>query len=471
MHSRQAFFLLLAGSVVVHTGALAWVHIRAGGIDAYAFNSLDCGEYYALAKNIVRHGAFSQNEAAPFSPDTWRTPGYPMLLAAGMLLVGDSPTALILLQHLAAMAAVLLLFRLLLRYFSPGRATIAALIFLMEPYHLFYSFWLLSTTVFTLVLILSWWLWERVREGTALWHSIALGFSLGFLVLIWPGAILVPVFVLGGLVACRWRESTSPPRPIATSSHGSKLALALTAIACAAPPLAWMTRNKFVAGHFSLSHQSGIVLAYFKATEVELWRQGRTADRYIETSMNPAHRTAPHTVWDAIDDQLCERLFDNGPQPPSSPRGDLGVDCSQLKWPNLAQGNKTTFDSFAVSRELAYIGRSMLLDAPGSAAVCGGVRILENMTFPLGLAIRPAEGTHVNRIKAAILGVGYTLLAVAAGVGAFRARRNWPGLYFPIACVIALALTTAPQIDPRFRVPLIPLLAFLALFPAHRAES
>lgn len=471
---------MLVASVLVHACAIAWVQLRTGRIDTYAFNSLDCGEYYSIARNILRSGTFSQSEAAPFAPDTWRTPGYPMLLAAGMFIVGDSPTGLIIFQQVAAILSVLIFFHVASRHMSAGRAVTASAIFLIEPYHLIYSFWLLSTTFFTLALLAAWWAWERTRVSPSVRNLVLLGFLSGLLVLIWPGAMLIPLFVIAAL-ALHFRSKGNATRHETGTPRSRKwLALGLIIISCLAPPLAWMTRNRLVAGHFALSHQSGIVLAYFKATEVELWRQGRTEDRYTEVSLNPVQRQAPHIIWEGIDEALCMRL--TGQKlfvPRFQARDEKGVQttfsqmpaCSDIRWFNLAQGNKTHWDSFRISRELGAIGRDMLLSAPGSAIACNMMRIAENLTFPLDLAIKPAEGAPVNRIKAAGLGVANLLLVLAAGVGVFRAWRKWPDMYFPIACVIALSLTTAPQIDPRFRVPLIPFLAFLALLPVRRAES
>ena len=45
--------------------------------------------------------------------------------------------------------------------------------------------------------------------------------------------------------------------------------------------------------------------------------------------------------------------------------------------------------------------------------------------------------------------------------------------YFPLAVTIALLLAATPQIDPRFRVPMIPLLVFMAMLqrPGRQADS
>jgi hypothetical protein len=302
-------------------------------------------------------------------------------------------------------------------------------------------------------------------------HYTISGLLCGFLVLTWPGALLISVAVGAGLLISRSTgHSPSPHHPIAASPN-PRWALILFLIFCALPIGSWMTRNKVVAGHLALSHQSGIVLAYFKATEVELWRQGRTEDRYIETSLDPARRNDPHALWEGIDAELVGIMNALCVDHLSGSSGGDPCRLDELTWSNLAQGNKTSHDSFEVSRVLSWIGGRMLLESPMSTIVCGLVRVAENLMFPLNLAIKPAGGAPVNRIKAAALGVAYTLLVVAAGVGVVRARRRWPAMCFPVACAIALALTTAPQIDPRFRAPLIPFLAFLALFPARRAES
>lgn len=455
MRPNRVLLVLLVGSVLVHTITIAWVQTRLGRIDALAFNSLDSGEYYSLARNILYHGTFSQDEAVPFTPDTWRTPGYPLYLAGVILLVGDSPTALILVHHLTCIASVLLFFWIAARHMSPGRAAMAAALVLLEPYHVYYANWLLSTSMLTLLLLFTWWAWECAWETASRWHFIFPGLMGGFLVLAWPGAILIPLFLVAGyFFLIRKKVFTVPNHHIAQAS-GATIGLLMVVVGILIPPVVWMARNKSLAGHFALSHQSGIVLAYFKATEVELWRQGRTEDRYVETSLNPASRGAPRTVWDRIDAKLCERLV-----------GDPG-NCGELRWYNLAQGNKTTLDSFTISSTLSAIGREMLLASPISSISCGLVRVVENLAFPLGLAIKPAREVPTNRGRSFLLGTVYAGLALGAGAGVWRMRKNPSVIYFPLVCIIALALTTSPQIDPRFRVPLIPFLVFLAFVPAH----
>ncbi|MEK7710972.1 MAG: glycosyltransferase family 39 protein [Planctomycetota bacterium] len=484
--------MLLLGAFVhgLATFAVRW---RTGRIDAYAFSSLDCGEYYNIARNLLGHAAFSSAEAPPFVPDTWRTPGYPLFLAASVFVVGSSPAALVVVQQVLSALGVVLLFQIVRRHMNDRRAAMVAVLFLIEPYGLYYSFWLLSTTWFTTLLLITWCSYERAIGNRRWTWFAATGLLSGLLVLTWPGAVLIPVAVLIGLflsIPARSTNVQTSKRPNVQkrkrrNDHGGVIwsfglldfwtfqgegrgedrivcARRLPAIAafltcCAIVIAFWMVRNLYVSGHAALSHQSGIVLAYFKATEVELWRQGRANDRYIETSLNPESEHLPHAVWDEIDEKL-------GMQMDGREQGEI----AELRWPNLAQGNKTPTDSFEISRALTSIAWEYFERSPWATVICCVVRIGDNLVFPLGLAIERPAGVDVNRLRSAALGAAYTLLAVFAIVGIIRARRRWRIIYLPVGCMVALALTTTPQIDPRFRVPMIPLLLFVALLPGTR---
>jgi len=506
-HRRTVVWLFVAG-LIVHGLAAAAVYRRGGSIDAYAFSSLDCGEYYNLARNLAGNATFSARETQPLIPDTWRTPGYPLFLAAYVLVFGPSPTTLIFLQQVLAVLNVAVFFRIACRHTSPRRAAIAAVLLLFEPYGLYYSFWLLSTTWFTTLLLATWWAFDLANANRRLGWYVTTGLLCGLLVLTWPGAILVPVGVVVGILmaplgSCAALMPNSPFSPLplgedrienligsnragsvsdrsvvsrdSQQDHALPLgvlnerpntrvrrlpAVAVFLICCAIVIASWMARNLCVAGHFSLSHQSGVVLAYFKATEVELWRLGRMRDRYAETSLNSASADLPHLVWDEIDAELRKRL-----------RGHTPDDVAQLRWPNLAQGNKTPIDSFEISRALTEIAWRYFSQSPWATALCCASRIGENLIFPLGLAIEQPAGVQANRVRSAALGTAYSLLTVFAVAGVVRARRRWPIVFFPVACIVALALTTTPQVDPRFRVPLIPMLLFVAILPGQATDS
>jgi hypothetical protein len=221
-----------------------------------------------------------------------------------------------------------------------------------------------------------------------------------------------------------------------------------------------MVRNSMVAGHVALSHQGGIVLAYFKATEAALWNRNRTADRYVETSMEPTKAGQPRTVWNEID----ARLRDEFPQLTETER-------SSLKWSNLAQGNRTTLDSFEISRALSGIAWSYLIEKPTGTLACCLTRCGSILTFPLNLALRPATGVPERRVRSLVLAAPFVLLAAAVVFRLLRGRMTFHAAYVPLACTAALLVATTPQLDPRFRVPMIPFLIVLALLPAWRRRG
>ncbi|MGB2987927.1 MAG: glycosyltransferase family 39 protein [Phycisphaerae bacterium] len=523
MGRRPAIELLMV-SVLVHVCVLLAAYLRTGGLGGYAFASLDCGEFYTIARNLAEHTVFSQSEVPPLRPDTWRTPGYPLFLAMFLSAFGDSPAMLVVVQQVLAVVNVLLLFRIAALWMSERRAMVVAALFLVEPYHLYYSLWLMSTTLFVTVLLLAWYVWCRAlgtcpnspeprasacadlrttsdsdrigrsltvavrntradlrttsdsdRIGRSLtvavrntsadlrttsdsdgplvghrwgWCTL-LGVLAGLLVLVRPVASLIPIALLAGLFV------TYQSAPRQTRDHGTRrswLSLPVFAVCCVVVVGLWMTRNRVVAGHFALSDQGGVVLAYFKATEVELWRQERTADRYLETTLDPAKAEQPHTVWEDID----ARLRDEFASLPENQR-------ATLRWQNLAQGNKTTVDSFAVSDALNEIGWSYITASPLSTAACCLVRCGSALTFPLNLAMKPPRGVEASRLAWLVKGSIYLALSVWVLVRILRGGLGFAPLYFPLACTIALLLATTPQLDPRFRVPMVPLLLFTAL--------
>lgn len=443
---------LLVAAAVVHVVLLLVVWNRDGSIDAYALKSLDCREYLQIAQNLAEHGAFSQDAAAPLRPDTWRTPGYPLFLAIPVFLFGASVSLLILIQQVLSILSVLLLFGIARGWMSDRRAQIVAGLFLIEPYHLYYSLWLLAATLFVALLLTTWWAWERAwRVGSVGWFACA-GASCGALVLIRPVAVLVPIVLLAvlivGSIRHRSKQDAPPARKLSWRAPCAFAAMVMVVVG------SWMVRNRAVAGHFALSHQGGVVLAYFKATEVRLWREGRTADRYVETSLDADRLESPHTVWEDIDHRLRAE-FSELPED----------DRAELRWQNLAQGNKTVVDSFAVSSALAKIGRSELLAAPLSTAACFLVRCGSLLTFPLNLAMKPPGSVVMHRGRAAALGLAYTLLCVFVVARLLRRGVPFAGVCFPLACCVALLLATTPQLDPRFRVPIIPLVLVIACLP------
>lgn len=450
---------VVAAALVVHIGLLSVVRIRTGAIDTFTFSSLDAREYHAIAVQLAEHGCFSQAADGSCRPDTWRTPGYPLFLAACMHGVGTSPGALIVVQQVLGVLCVGMFHRLARGYLGDRRAIAATAVFLLDPYRLYYSFWLLSTTLLTFFLLVIWMAWRFTERRNRYLGAILVGVCSGYFVLIWPGTILVPALLLPGLLLLTERVPVNIGTPQPWSRH--RIAVGALAAGFAFSIVgAWAVRNHFVAGRFALSHQSGVVLAYFKAAEVELWKKGRTADRYLETSLDPGQAQQPHRVWESIDQEIRGRFQELPPDRTSA-----------LHWRNLAQGNKSSIDDFQIDDELRAIGLRRILAGPWQTATCYVARAVANLTFPMSLAIWPPSGVQTSSARSLILGLVYSLILLSALWNVAHNWRKWRLWFFPIACTVAFLLAVTPQIEPRFRVPLMPLLAFLAFLPGSSAKS
>lgn len=482
---RHPVLILLMLAVLVQGTATAWAFRATGSIAGFAFRSVDATEYFRIARNLVTRGVFSQSEGDPPIPDTWRTPGYPLLLAAQMIALGEEPARLVLAQQVNAIVNVILAYAVARRRLSQRGAMLVALAVLVEPYRVLDSMWLMSTTPFTTTLLLAWWAWDwaddgfrRNRHGVALAALAICGAILGAAVLIRPLGLPAPILAGAALLFMRLRAGTTRDRvqPIdrprlvdrettvvpGTGMRHGRLA-AIVALLCFAVPCClvtgtWMYRNYKVAGRFALSHQSGIVLAYFKAAEVRLWRDGESSLRYIETSTDPTQAGSRHRVWEMYDAELRSRL------------GDLPDEkLRALNWRNLALG-WTVVDEFVVSDRLTDIGLRELAAAPGSTAYVLGMGMAELLTFPLTLAAKPPVGIPISRVKWWALGLAYSVPALMALLATVFVRGRRAAV-FPFLVLGALLIGSTPQLDPRFRVPMFPMICFLAMRRPTRASD
>ncbi len=449
---RPAIIALILG-LSVHGALLYAFKHHTGDVDTWAFRSLDCHEYYDLAKNMRHNQVFSRDTAAPFDSETWRVPGYPAFLAGVMWLFDDSARSCILMQHWLAVLNVLLFVGAAEPALGGRRALLGSLILLVVPYQLYYSFWIVSAIFFTTGLLLVWLSWNAARYRGSVWRYAWCGLLAGGVILIRPIGLLVPIALALAILL----------------AHGHKArvvrALALLIMAAVAPGL-WMWRNHQNTGHFALSSQSGTVLAYFKASEVALWARGESDQRYIQTSLSPIWADVERPIWNDIDTQLQARFA-----------GQDGADA--LCWQNLAQGNTTRFDDFEVSAALRDIGRDMLLDHWGTTLVCSAVRAGAILTFPLnrvvtryaGTTSTDAEDARADDIQSLALASVYTLMCVVVVVQLLRCRTQLAGGLFPFAVTAALLIATTPQLDPRFRIPMMPFLVFLMLGTRAKPQS
>ena len=550
---RKTIILLAALALAAQGLAMLGVARFRGSPTAYAYSSPDSAEYVALARGLANTGRFVPLDAAgrPLAgPDTWRTPGYPAFLAIVIRLAGDGALALLIAQQIIAAATVPMVWSLVRRFASPRWSMLAAVAWLLDPFRLYYSLWLLAETLFVFVLLAAVLVYVRVRErGWTLSGSLVIGLLAGALVLIRPAGLLLPVLAVlaaaldfrghparrrlgvagvcdssGGFGLQRFSEPEAQARDFCEPRQRPLLpaslfelrrtgalrariappklsrtrvaAVCLVGVAALVGP--WLLRNRIVAGHWALSHQSGDNFAYRKVADVVLWSQGRHRERFDAQALDE--------VRIAIDQRLRHEWRQRfGPLTPRQEQA--------LTWTRLNFGRTEGIDPFVASSLLWKVGRQMLAGRGRAMAACFTVQGLKMLVFPLGLVLDPPAGqgsapfsllgggqSRTAQAAAAVIGSTYAVLAVLAawgllsaarrrcwpgekkGSGVFCAKhpsgrsgkrlptpffllwhRRWPAHFFAVWLILALLLPTLPFEDPRFRLPLVPFLWLLAV--------
>ncbi len=445
---------LVAG--VVQAAAIAGVARLRGSATAYAFQSRDAGEYVALACGIARLGRYVpvDREGTITGPaDTWRTPGYPGFLALAVRVAGDAPGVLLVWQQLMALAAVPLLYGLVRCFTTSRRALLATLVWIVDPFRLYYSQWLLAETLFGVVLLAGLWIWARAyRGGWTMSRAGGLGACAGLAVLVRPIGIVLPPLAWLAILAGARRQ---PSRRL--------VALTLAGVAASAVVVGpWLVRNHGITGRWGLSHQSGASFAYHKVVDVVLWAEGRHDRRFDAATLDEA-RTQ-------IDRRLHEKW--------QEVHGPLNAKQRQaLRWENLNYGEAPGVDPFAASSLLWAVGLEVLAEHKAAAVACFAVQGMSMLAFPLGLVVDPPAGSEAaplsllgggsaaSSIAAAVLGTVYALLVVVVAARIAGAVRRWrcPGHLLALLPALGLFVLTLPFEDPRFRLPLVPIFWLVAV--------
>jgi len=480
--SENSLFKRVNGFVFSRRGARAGLHallIAAllGGFAAFASvrlphysNDHDATHYLCMAHNLVHHGTISTQRTLTPQPwlSAWRSPGYPALLAAGVVLVPDlyDITLPAFLRHellplkkwqigwllLVAATAGVFTWRLTS---SPWPGYIAGAVIAYSPallYFLnrFYSefgaavvLFFFSLTFFYLVKRPRWWLFVLaglLLAGGALTRAVLMYF--------WPLAVL-----LLGLLA--WR-GVLPRRRVAAG-------LLLFSLAFALPVGAWLVRNHHYFGRWMLSFRGGQVLDI----------------RANHAAMTPKEHLASlvyFTPWAYVNPYVQE-AGTPGTYEPDKHEKFLGVDLYQITlgrvlelkdFNNLrVQFRGDTYEMMAQhhwARHARWLGHYTVGDAHSQKVAAR--KILAN---PWGHALASLplawRGLFADTWWIALPGFA----ALFFLTGSSLRRRDWPLLAFILPSLYMFvfhSLVTANA--SRFNSPLVPVLAVCLAICLHR---
>lgn len=261
----RALLILLALALALRIGWAVTRPVNDAAIDALP----DQREYLSLAQNLL-HGRGLQfidprfNEAVK----AFRTPGYPMMVAA----CGANVRAVRIIQALLDASTVLAIYLLARRLLGGGFAPLlAAGIVAVNPYLIYFTGLLLSETLFTAMLAWAMVLLVAGRGGRGPWWATLLwlagGLLLSLSVLVRPSAVALPVLLglisvflnTGGEVSYKPLGSSadaSPAKGVWRLPPGLTMVL-LTVLSL----LPWAVRNRVALGRWIwLDTNSGFTL-------------------------------------------------------------------------------------------------------------------------------------------------------------------------------------------------------------------
>lgn len=413
------------------------------GVEPSRMFKPDSHQYERYAHNLLAHGSYSLAEAAPYTPDSFRPPLYAFLLALIYGVFGQAPHLIVLLQILLGVVTTWLVYDLGCRALTPCLARSAAVLFAVAPASVLYTGFILSETLFTLLLLCS----VRSLVGFLGNHDLRLagvsGLFLGLATLTRAIAQFYVVIPLLVILLCggrnRWRGQ----------------AVLVAGLALVLVP--WMARNHVATGSKSISSAGQYNLFYFHAASVERYLHGGSLDE------------ARAILTDRIDTRQMTDERDLA-------SAQVGVALRTI----VTQ--PVTFARLSVlwlGRLLFDVGNGLLYFAVPYEWSAGARESLWQLARgEMGVtwdALCDVWQTHTAWVGVVIFALCATYLAALCGayglamIGAWRwlaGNGRLVGLLV-VLTVVYLAVLPGPLGELRFRVPFMPFLALLTVAGAQ----
>ena len=236
--------------------------------DPQRFLRADAVGYLALARNIVLHGAFSSLGAPSFTPDTFRTPGYPVFLAPFIAVFPNPILPIAAAQCFLSALNAALIWRWLNDAWGRRAAAVGSMAVALDLVTIFHAPILISETLFLLLMTLATvQTWRSLSRAGPLGASFC-GLLWGASAMVRPISLYLPIF-LGWI----WRRD--------------RKALAVFFLCAYLLPGLWVLRNWEATGVPAFTSVGGMALIRYTAACVESLRTGRSSTEYdVELRQN-----------------------------------------------------------------------------------------------------------------------------------------------------------------------------------------
>jgi 4-amino-4-deoxy-L-arabinose transferase-like glycosyltransferase len=402
---HRLYIPLLLSALALHV-AIVWIARNSvmtpweGGGDMLA--------YILLARNLVTGAGYTYAHV----PSAWRTPGYPLVIAAAMELFGTHfAIAVRCLQVSLSVVAAYFCMRAARIFFGETAAKISLLAALFLPTLAYFSGEILSESLTAFFMALFLWIFAEDSANSRWTTAAGMGLAIGAGAMFRPNLAAVAALALTG----SW-----PSR----RTYRARLQLALIPLCAVLVFAPWIFRNYEVFGRLVLSTKSG-------------------TDALCGV-LNPASRfnaTAEGRMRALIGSILPNDLETNSPS-----RLALGseIELNRKCWQATRQ----------VWREMSWgaLGRWAL----GKWA---------SYWLSLDQLLEPGHISRINRLLHVVAVVFYWVLLAAACIGWWNLRGARPQLaVMLLGYAVLMTLVHTPFVmDSRIRAPLIdPLIAVLA---------
>lgn len=424
MTPKKLFWLSLCAAIAAH---VLFLVVTAPNVVPTSQEHYDARQYRELADSLAAGDGFLLRRGDHRGPDLDRTPAYPLfvsLFGSGW----DSVPPFVVIQHALVFVTALVAGAWARARIGEAYAAVFAFaIVALDLTTMTYASYLLTETLFTLLLVVALAAWPLRGDGNPTARSAVAGLAWGLATLTRPITFYLAPLTLGvALLGARRRPAV--------------LRDAAVALLCGIVVVgAWMARNHALSGSAVLSTIEGENILHYRAALVSL-PPGKTVEQWRRE----------------LRDATREGDYDR-----TDPRQAATLDAAKKKkaFELIASHPLGIYRPLALGLPRLYLSpnRSYLYKLLG----------VEHQEWDLD-AVEDSPAWHrlLSR-EAFYLGASAAyqlLLLVGAGAGAFLAwRRREAWAIVPVVAILYLTVFSAGlETHARFRVPIVPILALLA---------
>lgn len=218
--------------------------------------------YEPPTKALLRAGRFAVSPDKLHMPETKRTPGYPVFIAAIYSIFGEDYLFIVIAQILISIGTILITYVIARTLWNSQAALLSALLLSLDIISIEYSQLLQTETLFTFLLLIGVLCGIRLILGIGGWRKNAffLGATLALAALVRPIGcylaypVLIGLFIFGKIIRGRWREAA--------------LLIFLVALPWVVLVGGWQLRNFLLTGDSEFSSNKGVALLKYRAASI-----------------------------------------------------------------------------------------------------------------------------------------------------------------------------------------------------------